>query len=90
MIQVRIERPAGSKKAVALGFVLALVIAGLLLSAKPAHAATTFTVNSTSDDGDQTPGNGSCSTGSFIVGVGTECTLRAAIQEATAPRGRTP
>jgi len=54
--------------------------------ANPAHAAT-FTVNSTTDAGDQSPGNGSCSTGVFIQ-VGPrfvrECTLRAAIQETNA------
>ena len=42
-----------------------------LLAAGPAHAATTFTVNSTADTGDATP-DGTCDT----------CTLREAIQEA--------
>lgn len=41
----------------------------VLLAAKPAHAAT-FTVNSTADRGDQSPGDGSCFTGVFIAGDG--------------------
>jgi CSLREA domain-containing protein len=56
MIQVRIERLARSSKAMALGFVLALVTASLLLTAQPAQAAT-ITVNTDADD--QTV-NGNC------------------------------
>ena len=52
----------------------------MLCSASPARAAT-FTVNSTLDGVDATPGNGVCATA-----VGT-CTLRAAIQEANALPG---
>jgi CSLREA domain-containing protein len=60
----------------ALTFGLAMIFAVLLLSGlqsttMPAHAATTFTVNSTADTGDATP-DGTCDT----------CTLREAIQEA--------
>src|SRR5215210_1900846 len=73
---------------------LALLVAasiGVFLAAKPAHAATTFTVNSTGDGGDDNPGNGSCFTGTLIAGSGVqlvkECTLRAAIQEANATTG---
>ena len=48
----------------ALGLLLAaLVVAPLALAAKPAHAATTFTVNSVRDAGDNNPGDGSCFTG---------------------------
>jgi trimeric autotransporter adhesin len=59
---------------------LAMMICALLLlglqAAKPAHAATTFTVNSTGDAADENPGNGTCQTA-----PPGECTLRAAIQE---------
>ncbi len=67
-------------------FVLALLVAvliGVLLEAKPAHA-TTYTVNSTDDDTDQSPGNGVCDTEPFPVGTEPKCTLRAAIQDANA------
>src|SRR5215211_2124988 len=70
-------------------FVLALLVSvliGLVLEAKPAHAKT-FAVNSTGDNGDQSPGDGSCFTGTFIFNVGAECTLRAAIEEANAFAG---
>jgi trimeric autotransporter adhesin len=53
--------------------VLVAVLIGPGLEAGPAHAATTFTVNSTADTGDATP-DGTCDT----------CTLREAIQEANA------
>ena len=59
----------------ALAYGLAMIFALLLLfglqGANPAHAATTFTVNSTADTGDAIP-DGTCDT----------CTLREAIQEA--------
>ena len=69
----------------ACGVLLALMTAALLAAAKPAHASTTFTVNSTYDGGDQTPGDGKCDTG--IMLIGEACTLRAAIQEANATTG---
>jgi CSLREA domain-containing protein len=47
-----------------------------LLCAAPAHASTTFYVNSTADQVDAMPGDGSCLTATHT------CTLRAAIQEA--------
>jgi CSLREA domain-containing protein len=50
---------------------------GLLLAPKPAHAKT-FTVNSTGDAADDTPGNGVCQVEGFVFG----CSLRAAIEEA--------
>ncbi len=81
------EKAPPPNTAFTVGLLLTLVAACLLLSARPAHAAT-FTVNSTGDAGDQTPGNGSCDTGVRIPGGGVglvpECTLRAAIQEANA------
>ena len=53
-----------------------------LHDAPAASADATFLVNSTSDAGDASPGNGACATG-----AGT-CTLRAAIQESNALAGR--
>ncbi|MDQ4042676.1 MAG: right-handed parallel beta-helix repeat-containing protein [Actinomycetota bacterium] len=50
---------------------------GLLLAPKPAYAKT-FTVNSTCDAADDTPGNGVCQVEGFVFG----CSLRAAIEEA--------
>jgi len=71
--------------------VTALTIAAFLVvltAATPAHAATTFFVNSTKDRVDNNPGNGTCYTGVNILHddgfIELECTLRAAIQEANA------
>jgi CSLREA domain-containing protein len=83
MISTKTQREAKGR-ASALGLLLAVLMAAcVLLTANPAHAAT-FTVNSTRDAGDQSPGNGLCFTGGFIqVGprFARECTLRAAIEE---------
>ncbi len=46
-----------------------------------------FIVNSTGDGGDADPGNGACDTGGTNSDGATECTLRAAIQEANALSG---
>jgi hypothetical protein len=46
-----------------------------------------FTVNSTNDKTDLTPGDGICSTGTTNPDGSTECTLRAAIQESNADSG---
>jgi hypothetical protein len=75
------------KVLVALTAIVGLIIAGLSLTAKPAHAAT-FTVNST--DGDSSdiqirggnPGDGICDVDSNQAG--SQCTIRAAIEEANA------
>lgn len=69
-------------KTLALASILAAALA-VMLAAGIAHAApATFTVNSTGDDSDIAPGNGTCET------VTTdECTLRAAAQEANANSG---
>ena len=56
--------------------VATLLAACLMMAAQPAHASTTFTVNSTADTGDATP-DGACDT----------CTLREAVQEANATSG---
>lgn len=81
---------AGVLSKVTLLAVVAIVASSLLLiTARPAHAAT-FTVNSTGDSGDQAPGDGSCFTGQFLDPApgsnfrAGECTLRAAIQQANA------
>jgi CSLREA domain-containing protein len=61
----------GRAKALAFGIAVTVaLLCGLLVMARPAHAAT-FIVNSTADTGDATP-DGTCDT----------CTLREAIQEA--------
>ncbi len=77
----------GVGRARPLGFwLLTLMVAasvGLLLGAKPAHAAEIM-VNSMGDAGDNNPGNGTCATKPFQQGTEPECTLRAAIQEANA------
>ena len=77
---------ATTGKAMALGTFLVA-----LMAAKPAHASTTFTVNSTRDKSDlDFPGgvfygssDGKCFTGDVLVVQGEECTLRAAEQEPT-------
>jgi CSLREA domain-containing protein len=69
-------------------FVLAMLVAasvGLLLAAKPAHAAMTFTVNSMADAFDNNSTDGECDTTRFPQpGTEPNCTLRAAIQETNA------
>lgn len=59
---------------------LVLILGAVLASASPGYAAT-FTVDSTIDAVDVTPGDGICAT------AGAVCTLRAAIQEANALAG---
>jgi CSLREA domain-containing protein len=58
----------------------ALALVALVANVAPASAAT-FTVNSTGDQADATPGDSACATS------GGACTLRAAIQEANALAG---
>ncbi len=68
-----------------------LALAFVLLSCGAASTAfgQNFTVNSTADVSDQTPGDGTCNTGRLAPdGSGNqECTLRAAIQESNASAG---
>ena len=81
------EKLTWSKKtrALAAGLLVAGMMAALsLMPAPSAHAATTFTVNSTGDGGDLIQGDGGCDAGGP---VGSQCTLRAAIQEANATAG---
>src|SRR3989337_988096 len=67
--------------------VLALMVAGsigVLLAAKPAHAAT-FAVNSTANARDANLANATCDVNA--AAKGNQCTLRAAIQEANDTSG---
>ncbi len=59
-----------------------LLVGGALVAASPAQAVT-FTVTSTGDAVDTTPGDGDCTTAL----PGGACTLRAAVQEANAQGG---
>ena len=58
----------------------------IFCSATIGQAQTTFTVNSTGDSANENPGNGFCDTGNSVGQIGgfniSECTFRAAIQEA--------
>ena len=65
---------------------LAALAASLVLAERPAHAGTTFIVNSTEDHPDANLGTNGCDTGYTVDGAGgtpvPECTLRAALNEA--------
>jgi CSLREA domain-containing protein len=80
------ENRASTAKVMALGLLLAALMAASLLAAQPVNASTTFTVDSTGDYGDVTPGDGKCDIGTIML-IGERCTLRAAIQEANATAG---
>lgn len=73
------------KKRLLLG-AIAVTLVGLVFAATHpsllVRAAATFTVNSTGDDPDDNPGDGTCETS-----TPGECTFRAAIQEANATAG---
>jgi CSLREA domain-containing protein len=73
-------------RGLALAFLVAALVASLMLAAGPAQASTTFTVNSTADHSDQNLDIGACDTGYTVKGAGgeqvPECTLRAAIEQA--------
>ena len=73
------ERPEMRKRAYYR--LLSAVLAGCFFALPAAAPAATFTVDSTSDAVDATPGNGTCST------AGNVCSLRAALQEANALSG---
>ncbi len=68
-------------KALAAGLLVAGMIAAGMMAGIPAHAATTFVVDSTSDESDASATDGLCKT------AGGACTLRAAIQQANATLG---
>lgn len=67
----------GRARTLAFWFLAVFVVTsiGMLLAAKPAHAKT-FTVNSTGDEADKSPGDGVCQ-----ITTADQCTLRAAIKE---------
>jgi CSLREA domain-containing protein len=65
--------------------VFALAGALFALGAGPAHASTTFTVNSTADDFDGDTADGVCE--ALVFGDSGRCTLRAAIEQANATAG---
>ncbi|MCZ6695774.1 MAG: CSLREA domain-containing protein, partial [Acidobacteria bacterium] len=72
------RRSAGVQLSALVRFVI-LTLAFTLVSAFPSLVfAATFTVDSTADEVDATPGDGICAT------AGGACTLRAAVQEANA------
>ena len=76
-----------ASRLLALGALLvALMAAFVMLAEGPAHASTTFYVNSTADHADANPFDGFCDTGHLVPGttdtMEAECTLRAAIQQA--------
>ena len=82
MEKIEIEGASGGG-VLLLGLVLAALLGtGLVLAAAPAHAAKTFTVNSTFDGADLSAGDGICDA---VTSGGEQCTLRAAIQEANHP-----
>jgi hypothetical protein len=80
----RIRATIGNLLATA--FLLAAIAASLMLTATPAQATTTFTVNSTANHIDQNLAAAACDTGYTVPGSGgepeNECTLRAAIEQA--------
>jgi hypothetical protein len=77
--------PKARSTIAATGFLVALVVASLMLVALGSSAkATTVTVNSTADFADIKPGNGVCDAD---AATGNLCTLRAAIQQANATSG---
>jgi CSLREA domain-containing protein len=76
----------GRAKALAAGLLLAAIAVTSLLPAAPrAHAADTFIVDQTADASDINVGDGDCDVSSS--GLGFNCSLRAAIQEANANPG---
>jgi CSLREA domain-containing protein len=81
--EAKVEIPAENHHLVRTAAVLIFLLAGLAFPAR----AQNFTVNSTRDKTDQTPGDGICSTGSTNPDGSAECTLRAAIQESNASSG---
>ena len=56
-------------------------------TSRPTVVGNGLVVNSTDDDDDATPGDGSCETGQLNSAGATECTVRAAITEANALAG---
>jgi CSLREA domain-containing protein len=81
------REPIGKSTVTASGLLAALVVAGLILvalSSSPAHADTTFIVNSTADLSDVNTLDNVCDAD---FASGNLCTLRAAIEQANATLG---
>src|ERR687894_244109 len=82
MGKIGIEGASGGR-ILLLGLALAMLLGtSLVLAVAPAHAAKTFTVNSTFDGVNLSVGDGVCDA---LISGGEQCTLRAAIQEANHP-----
>ena len=73
------------RRVLAAGLLVAAMMAAGMLGSAPAHAATTFTVNDTSDAPDAFTTSNICDTDVFTSG--DQCSLRAAIQQANATTG---
>jgi CSLREA domain-containing protein len=73
------------RRAVLLLTALGAALSPFAIDDRPAHAATTFTVNSTADDFDGDIADGVCE--AFVFGDPGRCTLRAAIEQANATAG---
>src|SRR5438094_4578830 len=84
MKERRGRRKSGTQGINAATIAVVLLAVLLSLAAVSAVQAATFTVNSTIDAVDASPGNGKCATSTALRGV---CTLRAAIMEANALAG---
>lgn len=85
MIQARIEKTTRNK-ALALGLLLTALLTAMVLTAKSAHADTTFTVNSTADSPDASTADNKCDVD--LTEAEEQCTLRAAIQQANVTSGK--
>src|SRR5918998_4161872 len=91
MMRLTHNRVAASRL-LALGLLLAMVMAApLMLAPSPSYASTTFYVNSTEDHADALLTGDQCDTGYTVTRPGggqeAECTLRAAINQANFTTG---
>ena len=80
MIQSTEHRAVARIEIMASALLLAGLLAVLLLVARPVHASTTFTVDTTGDGGDANINDNICD--ASVSFLSSPCTLRAAIQEA--------
>jgi CSLREA domain-containing protein len=83
MMQSMKNGSEGSKSFLALGLLLAVMTC--LLAARSAYANTTFTVNLSGDAADAKLDDNACDT--KLIMIGSQCTLRAALQEANDTAG---
>jgi len=75
----------GKIKALAAGLLVAAMMAASIMADAPAHASTTFVVNSQDDQVDTNEFDGVCD--ADLAAAGNQCTLRAAIQQANRTSG---